>query len=85
MTVASFSEGNNGFFTQSLANRLAKIHKLQDELTSSPSSHDMLELSIATATGLDICLADDTSLVWLINAGEPSSDNTNYRGVTGST
>ncbi len=76
MILANSSEGDNCFGAKSLAMRLAKIHELQDELTSSPSSHDILELSIATATSLDICLADDSPLVWMIIAGEPSSDKT---------
>ncbi|MCH8041033.1 MAG: hypothetical protein IH977_11920 [Nitrospinae bacterium] len=67
----AFGKGENP-----LANRLHKIHALQDELTSSPSSHDVMELILATATSLDICLADDTPLVWFIVSGNPGSDKT---------
>lgn len=60
----------------SLSDRLYQIHTLQNELTSSPSSHDVMEFALATATSLDICLADETPLVWFIVVGEPGSDKT---------
>ena len=72
----TFRNGKPMVCYSSLADRLSDIHRLQDELTSSPSSHDMLELAMATATSLDICLADETPLVWSIMAGAPGSDKT---------
>jgi hypothetical protein len=56
--------------------RLLKIHQLQNELTSSPYSHDTLELSMATATSLPLSRQDESSLVWLVVVGNPSSDKT---------
>jgi hypothetical protein len=60
-----------------VAKRLLDIHALQDELTSSPHSHDALELALATATSLPISRQDDTALVWLLIAGAPAPDKTN--------
>jgi hypothetical protein len=60
-----------------VAKRLLDIHTLQDELTSSPHSHDAVELALATATSLPISRQDDTALVWLLIAGAPASDKTN--------
>jgi len=59
-----------------LAARLGQIHALQDEVTSSPSSHDVLELTLATATSLDLSMEDDSPLLWLIIVGPPGSDKT---------
>jgi len=59
-----------------LAARLCQIHALQDELTSSPSSHDVLELTLATATSLDLSMEDDSPPLWLIIVGPPGSDKT---------
>jgi hypothetical protein len=60
----------------SAAARLARIHALQEELTSSPWSHDVLELAMATIVSVELSRGDDTALVWLIVAGSPSSDKT---------
>ena len=38
----------------SLGQRLGGIHLLLEDLTSSPSSHDMMELAMATATSPQI-------------------------------
>jgi hypothetical protein len=62
--------------TQRIAVRLADMHTLQEELTSSPHSHDELELALAAATSLDVSNQDDTALVWLLIVGVPSSDKT---------
>lgn len=56
--------------------RLLKIHALLDEVTSSPWSHDILELAMATALSLRISQQDETALVWLLIVGPPSSDKT---------
>jgi hypothetical protein len=56
--------------------RLREIHQLQNELTSSPYSHDALELAMATATSLPLSRRDESSLVWLVVVGNPSSDKT---------
>jgi len=52
-----------------LGHRLREIHNILEDLTSSPSSHDMMELAMAVATSLDISQQDDTPLVWLIIVG----------------
>jgi predicted transcriptional regulator len=59
-----------------IAQRLLRIHALQDELTSSPYSHDIIELAIATVISLPISQQDETALVWLLIVGPPSSDKT---------
>ena len=56
--------------------RLEQIHWLLDDLTSSPSSHDIMELAMAVVTSLDISQKDETPLVWLIIVGVPGSDKT---------
>jgi hypothetical protein len=58
------------------AKRLLDIHTLQDELTSSPYSHDIIELAMAAATSLRISTIDNTALVWLLIVGHPGSDKT---------
>lgn len=72
----SQESGSNTGINNSLSDRLYKIHNLLNELTSSSSSHDVLEFALAAATSLDICLADETPLVWFIVVGEPGSDKT---------
>ncbi len=59
-----------------IAQRLLRIHALQDELTSSPYSHDIIELAIATVISLPLSQQDETALVWLLIVGSPSSDKT---------
>ncbi len=60
----------------SLRFRLQRIHQNLSALTSSPFSHDILELAMATATSLGISQSDGSPLVWLINVGVPGSDKT---------
>jgi hypothetical protein len=60
----------------SAAQRLFQIHSLLAEVTSSPWSHDALELAIATAVSLRISEQDETALVWLLIVGAPSGDKT---------
>lgn len=60
----------------STANRLLRIHALLDELTSSPSSHDIVELAMATAISPAISGQDLSAQVWLIVVGPPSGDKT---------
>jgi hypothetical protein len=55
--------------------RLHQIHALQSELTSSPYSHDILELALATVTSFT--LGHQALLPWLLIVGVPSSDKTN--------
>ena len=62
--------------TQRIAASLADMHTLQEELTSSPHSHDELELALATTTSLGVSEQDNTALVWLLIVGVPSSDKT---------
>ncbi len=58
------------------SDRLIRIHALLDEVTSSPWSHDVLELGMATVVSLPISEQDETALVWLLIVGPPSSDKT---------
>ncbi len=58
------------------ADRLLKIHALLEDLTSSPWSHDVLELAIATAISLLISERDRSAWVWLLIVGPPSGDKT---------
>src|SRR5262249_12901781 len=61
--------------SRSPATNLMRIHALQDQLTSSPWSHDVLELAMATAIATP--LGDDNSApVWLLVVGVPSGDKT---------
>jgi hypothetical protein len=62
--------------TKPLSLRLGNIHVLLEDLTSSPSSHDMMELAMAVATSLDVSQAEDTPLVWQIMVGVPGSGKT---------
>jgi hypothetical protein len=65
-----------GSISGPLGNRLETIHTLLEDLTSSPSSHDMMELSMGVATSLDVSLEDESPLVWGIIVGVPGSDKT---------
>lgn len=65
-----------GSTSSQLRLRLETIHTLLEDLTSSPSSHDMMELAMATATSLDVSQEDETPLVWMIIVGVPGSDKT---------
>jgi hypothetical protein len=56
--------------------RLIRIHALLDDLTSSPWSHDILELALGTALSLGVSKADETALVWLLIVGAPSDGKT---------
>ena len=62
--------------SHNLRSRLEQIHHLLDELTSSPSSHDIMELAMAVVTSLDVSQQDASPLVWLIIVGVPGSDKT---------
>ncbi len=59
-----------------IADRLLKIHAILEELTSSPWSHDVLELAIATVISPLISEQDASALVWLLIVGPPSGDKT---------
>ncbi len=52
---------------------LLKIHEMLNEATSSPHSHDVIELAIAASISH---LIPDMPLVWLLIVGPPSSDKT---------
>lgn len=56
--------------------RLAAIHQTLGLLTSSPYSHDVLELALATATSLPLHGTEHPAPVWLLIAGAPSSGKT---------
>lgn len=60
-----------------MAKRLQEIHALQSELTSSPHSHDILELAIAVTVSFKISKRIGCPPVWLMVVGVPSSDKTN--------
>ena len=55
---------------------LQQIHAYQDELTTSPYSHDVLEIVLAVASSVDISKIDDSAMLWILIAGAPSSDKT---------
>src|SRR6267378_359619 len=56
--------------------RLARIHDILGKLTSSPWSHDALELAMAAAASIKLSNNDASPPVWLLIAGVPSSDKT---------
>ena len=56
--------------------RLKRIHATYSELTSSASSHDALELAIASVASLGVSQLDSTALIWLMIVGVPSSGKT---------
>ena len=62
--------------SNSCSGLLQQIHAYQDELTTSPSSHDVLEIALAVACSLDISKSDDSALLWIMIAGVPSADKT---------
>lgn len=59
-----------------IAKRLSDIHATLETLTSSPYSHDVVELALATATSLPLGGSEHPSPVWLLIAGAPSSGKT---------
>ncbi|WP_447985588.1 hypothetical protein [Nitrospira sp. Nam74] len=67
--------------------RLSQIHHLLGQTTSSPYSHDMVELGLATATSLPLCRQEHACPVWIMIAGNPSSGKTEgifaLKGVPG--
>jgi hypothetical protein len=60
----------------SMTDRLLRIHALLDDLTSSPWSHDVLELALGVVLSLRISEADESALVWLMIVGPPSDGKT---------
>ncbi len=58
------------------ADRLLRVHALLDEVTSSPWSHEVLELGMATVVSLPISEPDETALVWLLIVDAPASGKT---------
>jgi hypothetical protein len=58
------------------AERLSMIHTVLNTLTSSPYSHDVLELALATATSLSLGGKEHPAPIWLLIAGAPSSGKT---------
>jgi hypothetical protein len=58
------------------ADRLQHIHAVQADITSSPYSRDIIELSLAVATSWRLSFQDETSPVWMMVCGAPSSDKT---------
>jgi hypothetical protein len=63
--------------TFTVADRLRAIHALQAEVSSSPYSHDLIELSLAVAVSYQLSKVSETAPVWLLLVGAPSSDKTN--------
>ncbi len=62
--------------TNPIAARLRQIHLLQNEVTSSAASGDLIELVYAVAISLRFSDRDYTAPVWLMIAGSPSSGKT---------
>ncbi|NOS76720.1 MAG: hypothetical protein HOP35_02110 [Nitrospira sp.] len=58
------------------AERLVQIHNTLGSLTSSPYSHDVVELALATATSLPLYGKEHPAPIWLLIAGAPSSGKT---------
>jgi hypothetical protein len=58
------------------ADRLLKIHALLDDVTSSPGSHDILELALGTVLSLPVSQRDETAVVWLLIVGPPADGKT---------
>ena len=58
------------------AQRLARIHTILDTLRSSPASHDLIDLAMASAVSVGISTEEDSPLVWLLVVGPPSSGKT---------
>lgn len=58
------------------AERLIQIHTTLANLTSSPFSHDVIELALATATSLPLYAKEHPAPIWLLIAGAPSSGKT---------
>lgn len=56
--------------------RLIQIHNTLSGLTSSPYSHDVVELVLATVTSLALHSQEHPAPVWLLIAGAPSSGKT---------
>jgi hypothetical protein len=61
---------------RSLAKRLRELHDLQRSMSSSPWSHNALELAIATILSVKVSTAEDSPLVWLLLIGPPGSGKT---------
>ncbi len=57
-----------------VAERLREIHRRQSALTSSPWSHDLIDLALAVATSLTV--SEDGPPVWMLFIGSPSSGKT---------
>lgn len=62
--------------TNLAARRLQNIHAVLAEVTSSPWSHDALELVLATAITPGLAELDESPQVWLLLVAPPSSDKT---------
>ncbi len=58
------------------AKRLLDIHTTLDQISSSPCSHDVMEVALATATSLPLCSTEHPIPVWLLIVGDPSSGKT---------
>ena len=52
------------------------MHALLDDVTSSPGSHDILELALGTALSLPVSRRDETAVVWLLIVGPPADGKT---------
>jgi len=77
MTIQTGSVGSTATKHPDAAqDRLVRIHALLDEVTSSPWSHDAVELAGGVVLSLPIADRDETALVWLLIVGGPSSDKT---------
>ena len=72
----SYTHAASGRLINAQQDRLLKIHALVEELTSSPWSHDVIELAMATTVSPLISEQDTTAWVWLLFVGVPSSDKT---------
>jgi len=75
--VATVTESAATAETRAEVSRLlAELHRIQSELTSSPYSHDMIELTLATVISNPLSQTMEWEWVWLLIVLNPSSDKT---------
>ena len=72
----SESDNNTMGRSQETAQRLIQIHVCAEEIISSPYSHDVIELILATIISTELSKEEHSPLVWLIIIGNPSAGKT---------
>jgi len=59
-----------------MAEQYQAIHALLGTLSSSPHAHDMLDLTLAVVSSIDVSKAEESDPVWLLFPGTPGSGKT---------